>query len=374
MISLQIQDALKDRWSTAISHRSGHTSYFSIENVANHQDQKTSAGDVSLGMNENANNDDDCGGDSTVDTHLGSEGKDHNLPETDISSAKQEAKPQYSLSDPTTRKRQKSTYPTPKTKTEPSVSASLDMQIDPTTPPPSICNSPGRHVLPAKCERRSHRSRSRKPYCAEGDRASYHRSVTDPFPFHRPAELASITTCDTSTGWYPHSDFAPLMSDSALLLPRNTPSACGAAGMFPFLDMCCDKDEAPNHPPQPVIDWTSPATRRREYEEIDRSCRGLRGLWRKMSPRWCQRNRRLSFHNEHGGSDCGSVRRYRVQITTEEEEEIASVKDGVLISEKEVKPSRPKLIRSVTSWSCFGEKLRQRANLHDGTPISSHIR
>lgn len=71
--------------------------------------------------------------------------------------------------------------------------------------------------------------------------------------------------------------------------------------------------------PATVIDWTSPSTRRREYERIDRSSRGVRGLWRRFAPTWCQsRERRTLFYDEGKGPkkelDEGSVRRFRMDL------------------------------------------------------------
>ncbi|KLJ06078.1 hypothetical protein EMPG_10522 [Blastomyces silverae] len=77
--------------------------------------------------------------------------------------------------------------------------------------------------------------------------------------------------------------------------------------------------EAPYKPiPATVIDWTSPSTRRREYEEIDRSTRGVRGMWRKIAPSWCQPggNRMPFFEEGKGGKEMyeGSVRRFRMDV------------------------------------------------------------
>ena len=68
-----------------------------------------------------------------------------------------------------------------------------------------------------------------------------------------------------------------------------------------------------NYVPAPAIDWTLPSTRLREYRKIDSSCRGLRGLWRRIAPGWCPCERRLGFFDEND-SDTGSVRRYRVEL------------------------------------------------------------
>lgn len=82
--------------------------------------------------------------------------------------------------------------------------------------------------------------------------------------------------------------------------------------------------EPPYQPvPATVIDWTSPSTRRREYEKIDRSSRGIRGLWRRIAPKWCQPGQeRVPFFEEGKdgkGNYEGSVRRFRMDLPDEEE-------------------------------------------------------
>lgn len=69
-----------------------------------------------------------------------------------------------------------------------------------------------------------------------------------------------------------------------------------------------------NFVPASSIDWTHPSTREREYRKIDRSYRGLRGLWRRLAPRWCHRkSNHLNFFREDDQDDAGSVRRYRLE-------------------------------------------------------------
>ncbi|KAL2842490.1 hypothetical protein BJX68DRAFT_167459 [Aspergillus pseudodeflectus] len=76
--------------------------------------------------------------------------------------------------------------------------------------------------------------------------------------------------------------------------------------------------------PEPtIIEWTSPSTRRREYEEIDRATSGIRGLWRRIAPRWCQfgNNSRVPFFEEGKNGKAnyeGSVRRFRMDLPDDE--------------------------------------------------------
>ncbi|KAI9878359.1 MAG: hypothetical protein M1830_001140 [Pleopsidium flavum] len=81
------------------------------------------------------------------------------------------------------------------------------------------------------------------------------------------------------------------------------------------------KSMSNEHMPATIIDWTSPSTRRREYQKIDRSCRGFRGWWRRIAPRWCSSTSRSRFYDENDGSDAGSVRRYRIGLPDDEYED-----------------------------------------------------
>jgi hypothetical protein len=74
------------------------------------------------------------------------------------------------------------------------------------------------------------------------------------------------------------------------------------------------------HVPATVMEWTSPSTRRREYEKIDRASSGMRGLWRRVAPRCFQtRESRTLFFEEGKPERAGSVRRFRMEIPEDEE-------------------------------------------------------
>ncbi|MCJ1228713.1 hypothetical protein MMC12_005374 [Toensbergia leucococca] len=94
-----------------------------------------------------------------------------------------------------------------------------------------------------------------------------------------------------------------------------------------------------NHVPSTTIDWTLPSTRRLEYQKIDNSFRGLRGLWRRFTPRCCRKGSRMGFYDEDRNSDSGSVRRYRIELPRGENEKVES---EVAVEEKEprVLPNR----------------------------------
>lgn len=105
------------------------------------------------------------------------------------------------------------------------------------------------------------------------------------------------------------------------------------------------------HIPPTIIDWTSPSTRRREYEKIDKSRRGFRGWWRRFAPRWCSNTSRAGFYEgDDDDNDAGSVRRYRIDIQDDDENENENKEMAVKVSEME---ERPSLRLAQRSWSCF---------------------
>ncbi|KAJ5815190.1 hypothetical protein N7474_006967 [Penicillium riverlandense] len=76
------------------------------------------------------------------------------------------------------------------------------------------------------------------------------------------------------------------------------------------------------HVPATVMEWTSPTTRRREYEKIDRASRGVRGLWRRVAPRWFRPDDSRTPFFEEGRSSRGregSVRRFRMDLPDDQD-------------------------------------------------------
>ncbi|GJP89056.1 hypothetical protein CBS76997_7109 [Aspergillus niger] len=101
---------------------------------------------------------------------------------------------------------------------------------------------------------------------------------------------------------------------------------------------------SPVQPTVTVIDWTSPSTRRREYEKIDRASSGVRGFWRRVAPRWCQfGDHRTPFFEEGKdgkGNYEGSVRRFRMDLP----EECESKRTGTTTFQKNFKLTRKMVI------------------------------
>jgi hypothetical protein len=83
------------------------------------------------------------------------------------------------------------------------------------------------------------------------------------------------------------------------------------------LDFGRDEDAGPAPAPvipPTIIHWTSDETRRKEYAQIDRQCKGLRGIWNRLFTR---SGTRQKFYDEKEGSDAGSVRRIRLDLPDE---------------------------------------------------------
>ena len=210
---------------------------------------------------------------------------------------------------------------------------------DPAFPSPSVHQSSRKRSSSAKHNKELQQPSFRHSSYHGSNLTSDHCSTTDPFPFHRPVKSTSFHAHDISLTAHPCPGGAPLVADRFSALLYTDSSTAGATDIFSNVEVYSEEGQGATRSPvspQTVIDWTSPATRRREYEEIDKSCRGIRGLWRKISPRWCQRNRRLEFYDEQNDSDGGSVRRYRIDIPPEVMEERAGLKTRIRVHEKEL--------------------------------------
>ena len=121
-----------------------------------------------------------------------------------------------------------------------------------------------------------------------------------------------------------------------------------------------------NFVPAPSIDWTHASTRARQYRKIDQSCRGLRGLWRRLTPRWCHgKSGHLDFFREDDDkSDTGSVRRYRIDIAGTGE----GSKWGLGEEEKEIEnkhESRPSKAHRLRRFLSFSREKRTLTPVRD---------
>ena len=99
-----------------------------------------------------------------------------------------------------------------------------------------------------------------------------------------------------------------------------------------------------------TMQWNSPCTRRREYERIDKANSGLRGFFRRVTPR-CVSGPQEKFY-EKDQSDAGSVRRYRMDDFDEQQQHM-NEKDSAPRPRTSPVPrphSRPGIKKK---WSCF---------------------
>ncbi|KAJ5387022.1 hypothetical protein N7509_009563 [Penicillium cosmopolitanum] len=117
-------------------------------------------------------------------------------------------------------------------------------------------------------------------------------------------------------------DFEHRNSISSIMTPL-PPQARDRSNTLPNKTPEYDCVQSPSassvHVPETVTEWTSPSSRRAEYEKIDRAGRGVRGLWRRVAPRWCQaQDARTPFFKEGNTSREGSVRRFRMDLPDEE--------------------------------------------------------
>ena len=106
------------------------------------------------------------------------------------------------------------------------------------------------------------------------------------------------------------------------------------------------QDTESAHVPVPATTthWTSPSTRKRDYERIDKQNTGFRGLVRRVVPR-CVSGPPERFY-EKDQSDAGSVRRYRLDVIESHNNE----KEITRLHTQRSQSQRPKL---KSRWTCF---------------------
>lgn len=106
-----------------------------------------------------------------------------------------------------------------------------------------------------------------------------------------------------------------------------------------------EEDIATSKKTNTTMHWTSPCTRKRDYERIDRANSGLRGIFRKVVPR-CVSGPQEKFY-EKDRSDAGSVRRYRLDDIDNPVQEKSNLR------RETSRVGRPMTARPKTSWGCF---------------------
>ncbi|CAI7640258.1 unnamed protein product [Penicillium glandicola] len=147
----------------------------------------------------------------------------------------------------------------------------------------------------------------------------------------------------------PSSPIAPLYSSFRFEPESTSPTSSSAPHFLTSRDRANTLPTSTNHyspssssihVPATVMEWTSPDTRRREYEKIDRASSGVRGLWRRVAPRCFQsRDSRTPFFEEGKPEREGSVRRFRMDLPEDEEPEADSRKPQAQLLDLRTKSS-----------------------------------
>jgi hypothetical protein len=139
----------------------------------------------------------------------------------------------------------------------------------------------------------------------------HHHPVADPFAcgYSYTPPAGSVENSPTlSSGFH-----APVDEHSSLL-SRAMTAPTAKAQQRPQLDT--------------VISWTSNATRRTEYEKIDRAHRGVRGFVRRVWPQCLRKkNGRRGFFT--GDCDGDSVRRFRMSVSDDDDDDHSDAGDGI---------------------------------------------
>ncbi|KAF2244639.1 hypothetical protein BU26DRAFT_434418 [Trematosphaeria pertusa] len=101
-----------------------------------------------------------------------------------------------------------------------------------------------------------------------------------------------------------------------------------------------------------TLHWISPSTRKMQYEKIDRANSGLRGFAKRIVPRCVSGHQPQRFY-EKDRSDVGSVRRYRMDVSDDEE---VDEKSALRLQSRKVERSRPEQKNDNAKrkkWGCF---------------------
>ena len=201
---------------------------------------------------------------------------------------------------------------------------------------PAVGSKPATPKTSRPSSRSDHGSRVRSNPNIDGTIRSTSSSSSAKIPTHRSSNR-NIDAPSRRTG--PSSSRRPsnlstrrtASRTESFILGRNEPRPIDFAGIVqrtreqqasnpdknsPFQSPKSLEDEAQSPSPIPApapdypIDWTGPASRAAQYAEIDRKNRGATGLWRRLKRKLKLGERNGDFYD--GGSDTGSVRRYRL--------------------------------------------------------------
>jgi len=145
--------------------------------------------------------------------------------------------------------------------------------------------------------------------------------------------------------------------------------------IYPVLNFAPEAAAVHSHPlqeadPQPEsekatgtsteIHWTSPSTRRRQYEKMDKAHSGLRGVMRKVFPKCCVPGPAPPKFYDENKSDSGSVRRFRLDLPDDEDEDDLKGDNEKMITLSSEESPRRATSRSKAATAAANTKPRRR--------------
>jgi hypothetical protein len=99
--------------------------------------------------------------------------------------------------------------------------------------------------------------------------------------------------------------------------------------------------------------WTTSKTRRKEYEDIDRSNSGVRLLLRRITPRCVSGPPPQQFYKDDV-DDTGSVRRYRMDLPESDDDDAVDEKGALALGNGKAEKSEMAAPASrKKKWICF---------------------
>jgi len=107
-----------------------------------------------------------------------------------------------------------------------------------------------------------------------------------------------------------------------------------------------EKSIADVEPTNVTMHWTSPCSRKREYERIDRANSGFRGLFRKLIPRSISGPQERFYEKDE--PDDSSVRRYRLESIHD-----STLTEKIAMRHQAHRLATPGKTQRKTSWACF---------------------
>ena len=152
----------------------------------------------------------------------------------------------------------------------------------------------------------------------------------------------------------------------SLALSGHGPSAQADFGSRPVTAAHIEDDSIPVSPltkpseasvaqveaPDTTMHWMSPCTRKTQYEKIDRANTGFRGFLRKVVPRCVSGPPTQTFY-ETDKSDAGSVRRFRMDVSDDDEVDEKSTAALRMQRRKLERTSTQKPETRKKLWGCF---------------------